>query len=66
MTVRRALVGRGRLSHVPQGILHGADEAARAAFQQQRKPGMRRTLTGVSVDTERPLIASTVCERLTG
>ena len=47
----------GTLSHVPQGILHGADEAARAAFQAQRKPGMRRTLTGVSVDTERPLIA---------
>jgi homogentisate 1,2-dioxygenase len=55
----------GTLSHVPQGILHGADEAARAAFQQQRKPGMRRTLTGVSVDTEHPLIASAVCERLT-
>ena len=55
----------GTLSHVPQGILHGADEAARAAFQAQRKPGMRRTLTGVSVDTERPLIASAVCERLT-
>ncbi len=55
----------GTLSHVPQGILHGADEAARAAFQQQRTPGMRRTLTGVSVDTERPLIASLVCERLT-
>jgi homogentisate 1,2-dioxygenase len=53
------------LSHVPQGILHGADEAARAAFQAQRKPGMRRTLTGVSVDTERPLIASAVYERLT-
>lgn len=55
----------GTLSHVPQGILHGADEAARAAFQAQRKPGMRRTLTGVSVDTERPLIPSAVYQRLT-
>jgi homogentisate 1,2-dioxygenase len=55
----------GTLSHVPQGILHGADEAARIAFQQRRRPGMRRTLTGVSVDTERPLVVSPVCERLT-
>jgi homogentisate 1,2-dioxygenase len=55
----------GTLSHTPQGILHGADEATRAAFQRQRAPGMRRTLTGVSVDTERRLVASAVCERLT-
>jgi homogentisate 1,2-dioxygenase len=55
----------GMLSHTPQGILHGADEATRAAFQQRRTPGMRRTLTGVSVDTEHPLIVSPVCERLT-
>ena len=33
--------GRGAdmLSHVPQGILHGADEAARAAFNQRRVAG---------------------------
>jgi homogentisate 1,2-dioxygenase len=55
----------GMLSHTPQGILHGADEAARATFQKRRTPDMRRTLTGVSVDTERPLIATAVCERLT-
>lgn len=55
----------GMLSHTPQGILHGADEATRAAFQKCRTPDMRRTLTGVSVDTERPLIATAVCERLT-
>jgi homogentisate 1,2-dioxygenase len=55
----------GTLSHTPQGILHGANEAARAAFQARRTPGMRRTLTGVSVDTERPLVASAVCQRLT-
>jgi hypothetical protein len=36
------------LSHTPQGILHGADEAARAAFQKRRTPGMiRRQLLGV-------------------
>jgi homogentisate 1,2-dioxygenase len=56
----------GTLSHVPQGILHGADEAARAAFQKRRTPGMRRTLCGVSVDTDRPLAASPVFERLSG
>jgi homogentisate 1,2-dioxygenase len=55
----------GMLSHTPQGILHGADEATRAAFQKRRTPQMRRTLTGVSVDTERLLIPSAVCERLT-
>jgi homogentisate 1,2-dioxygenase len=55
----------GMLSHTPQGILHGADEAARAAFQKRRTPGMRRTLCGVSVDTDRPLTPSPVFERLT-
>ena len=51
------------LSHTPQGILHGADEATRAAFQQRRVPGMRRTLCGVSVDTDRPLAVSTAFQR---
>ena len=55
----------GMLSHTPHGILHGADEAARAAFQRRRTPGMRRTLCGVSVDTDRSLVASPVYERLT-
>lgn len=54
----------GTLSHTPQGILHGANEAARAAFQKKRTPGMRRTLCGVSVDTERRLAASPAFERL--
>ena len=53
------------LSHTPQGILHGADEATREAFQKRRTPGMRRTLCGVSVDTDRPLAVSAVYERLT-
>jgi hypothetical protein len=52
------------LSHVPQGILHGADEASRAAFQKRRVPGMRRMFTGVSVDTDRPLVASEAFRRL--
>ena len=56
--------GPGTLSHTPQGILHGANEAARAAFQQRRTPGMRRMFTGVSVDTERPLRVSPAFERL--
>jgi homogentisate 1,2-dioxygenase len=54
------------LSHVPQGILHGADEATRAAFNARRVPGMRRTLCGVSVDTDRPLIASPAFQRVSG
>ena len=54
----------GTLSHVPQGILHGADEATRAAFQAKRVPGMRRTLCGVSVDTDKPLIVSPTFEWL--
>jgi len=41
------------------------DEAARPAFQKRRTPGMRRTLCGVSVDTDRPLVPSPVYERLT-
>ena len=56
----------GTLSHVPQGILHGADEATRAAFQAKRVPGMRRTLCGVSVDTDKPLIVSPTFEWLSG
>jgi homogentisate 1,2-dioxygenase len=56
--------GIGMLSHVPQGILHGADEATRTAFQARRTPGMRRMFTGVSVDTDRPLIASEAFLRL--
>ena len=56
----------GTLSHVPQGILHGADEAARAAFQARRKPGQRRTLCGVSIDTDRPLVPSDAFRRLSG
>jgi homogentisate 1,2-dioxygenase len=54
----------GSLSHTPRGVLHGAGEAARAAFQKKRTPGMRRTLCGVSVDTERPLIVSPSFARL--
>ncbi len=52
------------LSHTPQGILHGADEATRAAFQKRRVPGMRRTLCGVRVDTDRPLIVSPAFQRV--
>jgi homogentisate 1,2-dioxygenase len=54
------------LSHVPQGILHGADEATRAAFQAKRVPGMRRTLCGVSVDTDRPMTQSAAFQRASG
>lgn len=54
----------GTLSHTPQGILHGANEATREAFQKRRTPGMRRTLCGVSVDTDRPLAVSEVYRRL--
>jgi homogentisate 1,2-dioxygenase len=56
--------GPGMLSHVPQGILHGADEAARAEFNQRRVAGTRRMFTGVSVDTDRPLVASPAFQRL--
>ena len=58
--------GIGMLSHVRQGIVHGADEAARAAFEKRRVPGMRRMFTGVSVDTDRPLAASPAFQRLSG
>ena len=62
--------GSGRspatLSHVPQGILHGADEATRAAFNAKRAPGQRRMFTGVSVDTDRPLIQSAAFARASG
>jgi homogentisate 1,2-dioxygenase len=45
----------GSFRHTPQGILHGADEAFRAAFQARRAPGMRRTGTSIGIDTYRPL-----------
>jgi hypothetical protein len=44
--------GAGMLSHVPQGILHGADEVARAAFQKRRVPGMRCSLAAASIQTD--------------
>ena len=48
-----------------QGMLHGAHETTRAAFQAKRRPGMRRTLCGVSVATDRPLVVSAAYERMT-
>jgi homogentisate 1,2-dioxygenase len=50
--------GPGIFRHTPQGILHGADEAARAEFQKKRRPGQHRTGTLVGVDTYRPLTPS--------
>src|SRR6476646_2201421 len=55
----------GMLSHTPRGILHGVDEATRTAFQKRRTQGMRRTLCGVSTDTDRPLGVSAAYDRLT-
>ncbi len=45
------------LSHVPQGILHGADGGhARGVQPAPACPACGATLCGVSVDTDRPLI----------
>ncbi len=54
----------GYLSHTPQGILHGADEATHHAHQARRVPGSLRTFCGVSVDTDKPLVASAAFLRL--
>ena len=51
---------------MPQGILHGADEATRAEFQARRQPGTRRTATNVGVDTYRPLNTSPEFVKLAG
>ena len=56
----------GGFSFTPQGILHGATEEARAAFNARRKPGDMRRWTGVGVDTYRPLIPSTEFAKMTG
>jgi len=56
----------GGFSLTPQGILHGANEAYRAEFQVARKPEMRRTRTGIGVDTYRPLNVSAEFARMTG
>lgn len=56
----------GVFRHTPQGILHGADEATRAAFEARRKPGMRRTGTMIGVDTYRPLRATPEFARMAG
>ena len=50
----------GGFSFTPQGILHGATEGVRAAFNARRKPGDMRKWTGVGVDTYRPLKVSEV------
>lgn len=46
----------GILLHMPQALMHGAKQADRDAFQANRTEGMRRELTGVSVDAFEPLI----------
>jgi homogentisate 1,2-dioxygenase len=56
----------GNFRHTPQGILHGADETARAAFRARRKPGMRRTATLIGVDSYRPLVPSAEFARMSG
>jgi homogentisate 1,2-dioxygenase len=45
----------GGFSFTPQGVLHGANEAFRAEFRAARTPGVRRTRTGIGVDTYLPL-----------
>jgi homogentisate 1,2-dioxygenase len=56
----------GGFSFTPQGILHGATEEARAAFNARRKPGDMRRWTGIGVDTYRPLKVSDAFARMTG
>ncbi len=46
----------GIVMHFPQGLMHGATEAVRDAFNLKRTPGMRRALTSVSIDTFAPLV----------
>jgi hypothetical protein len=55
----------GGFSFTAQGVLHGANEAFGAEFQAARTPGMRRTRTGIGVDTYRPLNVSPVFARMT-
>jgi len=47
-------------------VLHGANEAFRAEFQAARTPGVRRTRTGIGVDTYLPLNVSPEFARMTG
>jgi homogentisate 1,2-dioxygenase len=56
----------GGFRHTPQGILHGADEATRAAFEARRVPGMRRGGTSIGVDTYRPLRVAPEFARMAG
>jgi homogentisate 1,2-dioxygenase len=55
----------GGFSFTPQGILHGATDDARAAFNAKRKPGDMRRWTGVGVDTYRPLEVSDAFAKMT-
>ena len=55
----------GGFSFTPQGILHGATEDARAAFNARRQPGDMRKWTGIGVDTYRPLKVSEAFARMT-
>ena len=56
----------GGFSFTPQGILHGATEEARAAFNARRKPGDMRNWTGIGVDTYKPLKPSEAFAKMTG
>ncbi len=56
----------GGFTFTPQGILHGATEEARAAFNAKRKSGDMRRWTGIGVDTYRPLKTTADFVRLTG
>ena len=55
----------GGFAFTPQGILHGATEAFRTEFQARRTPGVRRTRTGIGIDTYRPLNVSPEFARMT-
>lgn len=52
------VIGGGIFSHVPQGLVHGPNQAVRDFVNAQRTPEDRRMLTAVSVDTYSPLTPS--------
>ena len=49
------MVPKGTFAHIPQGIVHGPKKQVRDMFNMMRKPGDRRQMTAVSVDTYSPV-----------
>lgn len=56
----------GVLLHMPQEVMHGSSQEFRDNFNAERTAAMRRSMTGVSIDTFEPLQPTDLYRQLAG